>query len=45
MFLLYASHSWQALESLRGRPECVDTQQAAPHSRQDRADSSSEDRS
>ena len=45
MFLLYACHNSQALENLRGRPECVDTQQAAPHSRQDRADSSSEDRS
>ena len=45
MFLLYACHSWQALESLRGRPECVDTRQAAPHSHLDRADNSNENRS
>ena len=45
MFLLYACHSWQALESPRGQPECVDIQQAARRSHPDRADSNSEDRS
>ena len=45
MFLLYACHSWQVVGSLRGQPECADTQQAAPHLHQDRADNSSENRS
>ena len=45
MFLLYACHNSQALENLRGQPECVDIRQAAPHSHLDRADNSSEDRS